>query len=294
MSAGYRVVDVTLKRKTLMTPSLMRCVFSGNDISQIKHESPDQRIKLLLPESNNCQSVPVSADWYQTYLAIPKSQRPIMRTYTLRHLDVAQQEMWVDFALHGEGGPASRWALNSQIGSHLQMVVPNAAFADSSGGFEWYQDEALQQVLLIADETALPAALGIIEGLKKLKHPPQVQAFFYVPLTEDIQSISTEFARIHWTTHQDQQQGENPLLVTMQQALILPENMLCTQQSLEEHSLSEDLLWERATQPQQFRAWIAAESGIVRNLRRYLIEKRGIPRELMTFMAYWSKGKITG
>lgn len=39
----------------------------------------------------------------------------------------------------------------------------------------------LQQALLIADETAVPAAMGILEQLAQQTNPPRVQAFFEVP-----------------------------------------------------------------------------------------------------------------
>ena len=40
----------------------------------------------------------------------------------------------------------------------------------------------LQQALLIADETAVPAAMGILEQLAQQANPPRVQAFFEVPV----------------------------------------------------------------------------------------------------------------
>lgn len=43
----------------------------------------------------------------------------------------------------------------------------------------------LQQALLIADETAVPAAMGILEQLAQQANPPRVQAFFEVPVAGD-------------------------------------------------------------------------------------------------------------
>ncbi|MCW2480649.1 siderophore-interacting protein [Candidatus Symbiopectobacterium sp. NZEC135] len=40
---------LVLARKTYLTPSLIRCVFSGESVRQMKMDAPDQRIKLLLP-----------------------------------------------------------------------------------------------------------------------------------------------------------------------------------------------------------------------------------------------------
>lgn len=52
MSASYRIFDITLKSKTLISPSLVRCVFEGADIHRMKLEAPDQRIKLLFPAAD--------------------------------------------------------------------------------------------------------------------------------------------------------------------------------------------------------------------------------------------------
>ena len=294
MASGYRVVDLQLKRREMLSPSLLRCVFTGEDIDKIKHEAPDQRIKILLAEHQSCQKLPVTEDWYGTFLAIPKAERPTMRTYTLRHLDVSQQEMWVDFVLHGDTGPASRWAQRAQVNTSLQIVVPNAEATTTSGGFEWFENPTLQEVLLVADETALPAAMGILEGLARRSNPPRVQAFLHVPLAADSQPIDYDFAKIHWSSTECDGDAQQALLQAVRSCLTLPDYARSADQSLEEKSLSEDILWERAEPCERFRAWVAAESSVVRTLRRYLIQECMLTRETATFMAYWSQGKVTG
>ncbi|VTR46312.1 Siderophore-interacting FAD-binding domain [Serratia fonticola] len=49
MSASYRIFDLTLKHKENVSPSLLRCVFTGPEVQRMKLEAPDQRIKLLFP-----------------------------------------------------------------------------------------------------------------------------------------------------------------------------------------------------------------------------------------------------
>ncbi|MGX8940377.1 siderophore-interacting protein [Symbiopectobacterium sp. Eva_TO] len=49
----------------------------------MKMDAPDQRIKLLLPPSDGVfPELPDSDEWYRQWLALPKAQRPVMRTYT--------------------------------------------------------------------------------------------------------------------------------------------------------------------------------------------------------------------
>ncbi len=93
---------------------------------------------------------------------MPANQRPAMRTYTIRHLRAEQGEVDIDFVLHGETGPASRWAIRSGVGEPIQIVAPDRQFsAQDAGGFEWKPPHTLKHLLLVADATALPAALGI-------------------------------------------------------------------------------------------------------------------------------------
>ncbi len=158
MSASYRIFDITLKSKTLISSSLVRCVFEGADIHRMKLEAPDQRIKLLFPAADGkIPQLVNSPDWYGDYMAIPKEQRPVMRTYTLRALRREQNQMDVEFVLHGVNGPASAWATHAEPGDTIQTVAPNGDFDGDSGGYEWAPPAQLQQALLIADETAVPA-----------------------------------------------------------------------------------------------------------------------------------------
>ncbi|CCJ87513.1 iron-chelator utilization protein [Cronobacter dublinensis 582] len=199
MTASYRIFNVTLRRRVAVTPSLLRCVFTGPEVAHMKHEAPDQRIKLLFARSEGeTARLPVSASWYQDYLALPRERRPLMRTYTLRALRRAACELDVEFVLHGDSGPASRWAMHAKPGDALQIVAPDGDFQGDSGGYEWAADDALREALLVADETALPAALGILEQLARKPAPPRVQAFLEVPLAQDIQPLRYPFADIHW------------------------------------------------------------------------------------------------
>ena len=291
MSASYRIFDLTLKHKENISPSLLRCVFTGPEVQRMKLEAPDQRIKLLFPvaEGQN-QPLANSDDWYRNYMAIPKEQWPVMRTYTLRALRAVENEMDVEFVLHGVNGPASAWATHAVAGDKLQAVAPNADFAEDSGGYEWAPPAHTQQALLIADETALPAAMGIIEQLAQQANPPRVQAFFEVPVAGDCLDMAKfPFAEVYWLPRDvGQQQLHGTLLVeSVRQRVNIPASARTAAQSLAENSLGGDLLWERAEGAKTFYAWVAAESSVVKNLRRYLIGERDLDRSTVNFMAYW-------
>ncbi|MGL9736167.1 MAG: siderophore-interacting protein [Symbiopectobacterium sp.] len=62
----YRIFNVVLTHKTYLTPSLMRCVFSGESVHQMKMDALDQRIKLLLLllADGVFPELPDSDEWY--------------------------------------------------------------------------------------------------------------------------------------------------------------------------------------------------------------------------------------
>lgn len=210
-----------------------------------------------------------------------------MRTYTLRALRREALEMDVEFVLHGDSGPASAWAMDARPGESLQIVAPNDEAAQSSGGFEWINHDGIRDALLIADETALPAATGILELLATKPEPPFVQAFFSVPLTEDIQPLNYPFATLHWLARD---RGDD-LLCAVDKNVFIPERAQTGAFSAEEQGESNVLLWEQAGEATTFQAWVAAESSLVKSVRRTLLEKHHLNRSCASFMAYWARGR---
>lgn len=290
---SYRMFDVQLVRKSSVSPSLLSLVFGGPDVAHMKCDSPDQRIKMLFPsEDGSVPELPEHGQWYPLLLALPKEKRPIVRTYTLRHVDRERQEVTVEFVSHGLEGPASAWAIASKPGDKLQIVAPNAEYPEDSGGYEWTPPVGLRQGLIIADETALPAARGILEKLSTQKNPPQIQAFFEVPEQGDCVDLSEfNFAEIHWLARKpaNATHGEC-LLKAVRQMARMPETAGRIEAVAEE--AEGELLWDKATTDDQaFYGWVAAESTVVKMLRRYLIGERGVNHDAINFMAYWSKGR---
>ncbi|HBS55572.1 MAG TPA: NADPH-dependent ferric siderophore reductase, partial [Stenotrophomonas sp.] len=81
----YRLFEVALKERRVLSPSLHRLVFTGADVARMKTEGPDQRIKVFFPlPGQDAPDVPSGEDWYARYRELADDQRPPMRTYTLR------------------------------------------------------------------------------------------------------------------------------------------------------------------------------------------------------------------
>ncbi|HHH9246197.1 siderophore-interacting protein [Pseudomonas aeruginosa] len=296
---AYRLFNVELKRREQLSPALTRFVFGGPEVAEMKTLAADQRIKIFFPDaSGQPPSLPGGSEWYQTYRSVEPARRPPMRTYTIRALRAEQEEVDVEFVLHGENGPASAWATHARIGDRLQLAAPNRQYGDDPGGYEWKPPAGVRHILLIADETALPAVAGILEELAGEAEPPVVEAFLEVPGEADILDLpAIPGARLHWLPrHQagiHSRNGERMIEAARQARLPEREVAGGAAQELEDIDIDEEILWELASpESGSFYAWVAGESAAVMAIRRYLVQERGIDKRHLTLMGYWRLGKV--
>ncbi|EPK6864451.1 siderophore-interacting protein, partial [Pseudomonas aeruginosa] len=294
---AYRLFNVELKRREQLSPALTRFVFGGPEVAEMKTLAADQRIKIFFPDaSGQPPSLPGGSEWYQAYRSVEPARRPPMRTYTIRALRAEQEEVDVEFVLHGENGPASAWATHARIGDRLQLAAPNRQYGDDPGGYEWKPPAGVRHILLIADETALPAVAGILEELAGEAEPPVVEAFLEVPGEADILDLpAIPGARLHWLPrHQagiHSRNGERMIEAARQARLPEREVAGGAAQELEDIDIDEEILWELASpESGSFYAWVAGESAAVMAIRRYLVQERGIDKRHLTLMGYWRLG----
>lgn len=290
----YRIIDVELKQRIQLSPSLARLVFGGPDVDQARTLAPDQRIKLFFPAPDGSPSqLPHPGDWRKALRQLDTPQRPAMRTYTIRALRTEACELDVDFVLHGVNGPASAWATNARIGDRLQMVVPNLAYTQDPGGYEWQPPAGIQHVLLIGDETAIPAIAGILEQLADLPDTPRVQAFIEVPHEADCIALHcAPGTQLNWLPRNVLQsaQGEAMLHAARELASLPAPGQ--PGRALEDIDLEQQILWELAKPANnEFYAWVAGESATVMAIRRHLINERRLDRNNLTLMGYWRLGR---
>lgn len=297
-AAPYTVFDAVLQRKQVLSPHLMRVTLAGSMVTGMATWAPDQRVKLFFPAVDGSLARLVhDADWHTGYRSLPLAQRPAMRTYTIRHLRPTQGEVDIDFVLHGEAGPASRWALHAQPGASLQIVAPDRRFsAEQTGGFEWKPPVGLGQLLLMADATALPAALGILEALAGQQAQPATQAFFEVQTAADRLPVPQwPGLDVQWLIRDEcTPVAAGMLMVEAVQHAQLPDFNLAVgdHRALPDIDVDQEILWETGSaQGTVFYAWIAGESAAVMSLRKYLVSERQVPRQMLNLMGYWRHNK---
>ena len=255
--------------------------------------APDQRIKIFFPDpQGRPPAMAITPDWYARYKKQDVATRPPMRTYTIRALRAPAGEVDVDFVLHGETGPASTWATHAQPGQALQIMAPNAAFEGDGGGYEWKPPQGLRRLLLIADETALPAVAGILEELAALPEPPQTQLFIEIPGQDDeIPLAGWPALWVEWMPRGLGAPGA--LMVAAAQRAAVPVATPRPAPALAEVDVDQAILWDVAAPSDAgFYGWVAGEAAAVLAIRRLLIAERKVDKAALNLMGYWREGRV--
>ncbi|CAM3645905.1 siderophore-interacting protein [Kibdelosporangium persicum] len=146
----WRVPVIRTRR---ITPRMARITVGGPQIDDFAGAGTDENVMLYLYEPGAELPEPLTLESARVAMS---RVRPYMRTYTIRRHDPVANEIDFDFVLHGDHGPASKWASNAQPGDEVIFVGPSPAYQPDPDA-DWH--------LLIGDETALPAISSIMEAL---------------------------------------------------------------------------------------------------------------------------------
>lgn len=305
----WRFYDVTVARLQRLSPSFLRVTFTGEDLDSYADLGLDARMKLVLPAPGGGFShLPRGADWFLRWRELPEAHRNPIRTYTTRAVRPGHREVDVDVVLHGDAGPASRWASDVQPGSPLVLLGPNARADGPHGGVEFALPGAGRPVLLAGDETAVPAITTI---LGQLPADTVGAACLEVPEEGDRWDVvAPEGVTVSWLPRQGRPHGA--LLVpavqqaagTMTSAARGAAGRRPGRAEPEDVDVDTELLWEVApsedTRPAvpdggsadpEVYAWLAGEAGVIRTLRRHLVGDLGVDRAAVSFMGYWRRGR---
>jgi len=306
----WRLFDVEVARVVRLCPSFIRVTFTGPDLHLVADNGRDQRIKFLLPAP--CGGWKYldrqNPDWFTAWRELPEERRNPLRTYTVRAVRQSMKEVDVDIVLHGDTGPASRWANAAKPGMPLVVIAPDARYDGPHGGLGFAPPAHSHALLLAGDETAVPAIAAICESL-----PDDAfgEVFLEVPHPEDRWTlVAPEGVHVHWLGRDGAAHGE--LLVPAVEAAadrLLAMGVRASSDApvtrpsrpavLEDVDIDHDILWEvpideaghALTQDAVLYAWLAGEAGVIRTLRRYLVAERGVDRKAVAFMGYWREGR---
>ncbi|EEP69686.1 FAD-binding protein [Micromonospora sp. ATCC 39149] len=293
--APWRLFDVEVRAVRRLSPSFVRVTFTGADLDRFADNGYDQRIKLALPLPGQADvSLPEGPDWYARYRALPEHRRNPVRTYTVRAARPHLAEVDLDLVLHGDGGPATRWARRARPGDRAALLGPDAGFGGEHGGIE-FRPPAAGRLLLAGDETAVPAITAI---LARLPGDARGQALLEVPEPADALDVSAPPGmRITWLPRDGGRHGTRLVPAIAAAAADLLSGLAQAADSVTDPvadvDVDRELLWEVPTPaaPVPLYAWLAGEAGVIRTLRRHLVAERGLDRRAVAFMGYWRLGR---
>ncbi|NUR52616.1 MAG: siderophore-interacting protein [Hamadaea sp.] len=291
----FRLFPVRVVRVTPLSPSFVRVTLGGESLRDFADNGYDQRFKLILPlPGRGVRDLPVTADWYAQWRALPAERQNPIRTYTVRAVRTEAAEVDFDVALHGVTGPASRWASEVKPGDELAVYGPDASYGGVHGGIDFHPPAVLGSVLLAGDETAVPAIAGILE---RLPADAQGVALMEVPVCGDHLPIAAPAGvTVTWLPRDGAAHGVR-LIAAVRAAAerMLPVPVGAGASTLEDVDVDQQLLWEvPEVVPDGRYAWLAGEAGVIKTLRRALVTDYGLDRGSVAFMGYWRQGKAEG
>lgn len=250
-----RVADVTpgMRRITLAGEQLSAFVSAGG-WQQPAFDSPgfDDDIRLLFPYPGETE--PVLPTQIEGGLSFPKDPPHLAKVYTVRRWNAEAGELEVDFVKHGVG-IATTWAYRAAPGDSIHFVGPVVSRAMPQEA-EWW--------LVAGDDTALPAIARLLDEL-----PEHARAQVFVETAEDEHRQELRElpgVELTWLSRRGADAGTTTLLL----------------------DAVRHAAWWNGT---PF-AWVAGEQAAVRDIRRHLVEERGMPKESIEFTGYWRRSHV--
>jgi NADPH-dependent ferric siderophore reductase len=248
--ASIRTFLTTVETTTLVNPHLRRITFAGGDLVDFEPAGPDSFVYVLAPPPG-CEHLAIdrSFSWEQ-HSSMPDDVRPIGAYYTVRRWDRAASRIEALFVLHGDEGQASAWAARAQPGDPVALWGPRTAYTPPPG---------TDRLLLVADETGLPAVASILE---QLPDGVAAQVLAEVSGPDEQQELpATPGIDVRWLHRGDAEPGTTTLLVDAVRSLPRPSATTYV--------------------------WGGGESRTMTAVRKYLRQELGFPREAISLVAYW-------
>ena len=180
--------------------------------------------------------------------------RPISRTYTPRYWRPDSLEFDIDFVTHGDG-PGSAWARSAEHGRLATLSSPKSAYGI---------DPTVSRYVIAGDDAAVPAIGTILEAL-----PRGVRAEVYVEVDDAGEeqklesSADTAITWLHRGAGREQDSGR--MIEATLRSLRLPDG--------------------------DTRVFVACEAGVMREIRRYLLNERQMDRSQVYTHGYWKLGE---
>jgi NADPH-dependent ferric siderophore reductase len=224
--------QVVIDEKRALSPNMQRVVLTGESLADFPEGFEGGYIKLVLPDG---------------------SEKPPVRSYTIREFDPERQRLAIDMVAHGDTGPAASWANHSDLGEQIQIQGPGATQPINVEA-DWF--------LLAGDMSALPAISVNLERL-----PQNAKGHVVLEIISEADKIPLqvpEGMQVHWVINPE------------------PEA---------ENSVLEDTVMTLPWLDGQVAVWVAGEFSASRALRQYFRHDRAVDKSFKYVSCYWKVGE---
>ncbi|MEU9189770.1 siderophore-interacting protein [Streptomyces sp. NPDC048484] len=254
-----RLFRCSVVRSERYTPSMQRVTVAGPDLASFHWQGYDHWFRLFLrkPHQERFVLPEISGPtWWKPFLATPEDERAHCANYTVAGFRPDTGELDIDFVVHcGAGGEpegtAAIWACGVTPGEDLALLDQGLLFD--------CPDDA-SDVLLVADESGLPATAGILRALPRDAVGRVIQE---IPTAGDRRDLDAPAGMsITWVVRDD------PSAVPGAAALA-------------------ELRGHVPARPTGY-AFIVGESTLATEGRRHL-HRSGLPKSRITFSGFWKR-----
>lgn len=228
---------------------MVSVVLGGHELSDFSLSEPAASVRVLLPSTPGSDLVVPM--WTGNEFLLPNGERPLIRTLTPRRFDATAGELELQIVVH-DGGAASEW---------VSAAAPSDAVAMSGPGRGYRIDPDAAGLLLVGDETAIPAIGQLLEWM-----PPAVSVEVHIEVGRREAELPLPARGATVITWHLRESGAPP-----GDALV----------AAVESSTIED----------GWRVWAAGEAAAMYRIRHHLFDELGLPRARATVRGYWKHGR---
>lgn len=247
--------EMTVKRIVDVTPLMRRITLSGRDLERYVTHGPHLKL-FIQPEGIEKPEWPVPGE--DGLPVWPTGdRRPNVRTFTVRSVDLHAGTIDVDFALHGDHGAGSRWALHTRPGDIVGVRGPVGLRVPEA---DWY--------LLVGDETALPVIARTLESL-----PASATGMALIEIAHQSEQQPIAFKadiELRWLHRNGAEPGTTSLLVDAVRAVEMPPAGI------------------------RIHAMAGVEYSAFKAIRRHWRDALKLNKKDVLPVAYWRRGRAEG
>jgi NADPH-dependent ferric siderophore reductase len=260
--AGRPIHTFEVVRSERLTPHMIRVVLGGGFDTFTPNEFTDSYVKIVLPRSDTDVSALATPLTLDSFKELPDAYQPVVRTYTVRHVDAERREISIDFVVHGDHGVAGPWAASVSPGDPAYLMGPSGAYAPDPAA-DWH--------LMAGDEAGLPAISAALEALA-----PDAVGLAFIEVSgpdDELTLTAPEGVQIRW-------------IYRGGRADLVPEESAGDQAPL--IAAVKEALWL----PGQVQVFIHGEAqAVMHNLRTYVRKERGVDAKWASISGYWRRGR---